>query len=60
MLDDLKSPLQEAAERVEVAIADLFSVHDVTLGVPQRPQAIRLRGQLQVASDRAYPQIAAR
>jgi membrane-associated protease RseP (regulator of RpoE activity) len=60
MFDDGKSQVQRAAERLEAAVADLFQVHDVTLGIPGQPEAIRLRGHLQVPSDRAYPQIAAR
>lgn len=60
MLEDIKSPLQKAAEQVEAAVADLFAIHDVTLGTPELPEAIRLRGHLQVAPDRAYPKIAAR
>lgn len=60
MLDDMKSPLQLAAELIERAVADLFSVQSVTLGIPEQRDAIRLRGILQVPSDRAYPQIAER
>lgn len=60
MLDDEKAPVQRTAMRLEAAAAGLFSVHDVTLGIPGQPDTIRLRGQLQVASERAYPQIAAR
>jgi hypothetical protein len=60
MYEDTKSPLRKVAEQVEAAVADLFEVYDVTLGTPQRPESIRLRGRLQVSSDQAYPQIAAR
>lgn len=60
MLDDEKSPVQQAADRIEHAVADLFTVHDVTLGIPGQPETIRLRGQLQVPSAQAYPQIATR
>jgi membrane-associated protease RseP (regulator of RpoE activity) len=60
MFDDVKSPLQRTADRMEAAVADLFSIHDVTLGIQGQPEAIRLRGQLLVASERAYPKIAAR
>ena len=48
------------ARELQTAVADLFSVHDVTLGIPGQADAIRLRGRLQVASNRAYPQIADR
>jgi membrane-associated protease RseP (regulator of RpoE activity) len=41
-------------------VADLFTVHDVTLGIPEQPEAVRLRGYLQMPSHRAYPQIADR
>jgi len=60
MPDDQKSPIQWAAERLEAAVADLFTVHNVTLGVPGQPGAVRLRGHLLAPSERAYPQIAAR
>jgi membrane-associated protease RseP (regulator of RpoE activity) len=60
MSDDLQSPVQQAAEKLSAAVSDLFAVSDVTLGVPRQPDVIRLRGRLQVPSNRAYPQIAAR
>ncbi len=60
MVADERSSTQRAADSVESAVADLFAVQDITLGIPGQPQAIRLRGQLLIASDRAYPQIAAR
>jgi hypothetical protein len=60
MLDEDKSPLQRAAEQIEAAVGDLFAVNDVTLGIPEQPDTIRLRGYLQLPSDRAYPQIADR
>jgi membrane-associated protease RseP (regulator of RpoE activity) len=60
MLDDARLPIQETADRMESAVADLFSVQDVTLGIPGQPETVRLRGHLQVASERAYPQIAER
>ncbi len=60
MSDDLQSPVQQAAEKLSAAVSDLFAVSDVTLGIPRQPDVIRLRGRLQVPSDRAYPQIAAR
>ncbi len=60
MLDDEKLPIQWAAAHLEEAVADLFVVQDVTLGIPGQPEVIRLRGRLQAPSDQAYPQIAAR
>jgi membrane-associated protease RseP (regulator of RpoE activity) len=57
---DLQSPVEQAAERLSAAIADLFTVHDVTLGIPRQPDVIRLRGHLTLPSHRAYPQIADR
>lgn len=60
MPDELKSPLQQAAGEIERAVAHIFAVHDVTLGVPEQPETIRLRGHLQIPSHQAYPQIADR
>lgn len=60
MFDDEKSPLQRTAEEIERAVADVFTIHDVTLGVPEQRDAIRLRGHLQVPSHQAYTQIADR
>jgi membrane-associated protease RseP (regulator of RpoE activity) len=60
MFDDARSPLQRTADRIESAVADLFSSQDVTLGIQGQPETIRLRGQLLIPSERAYPQIAAR
>lgn len=60
MSEDLQSPVQQAAEKLSAAVSELFAVSDVTLGIPRQPDVIRLRGRLQVPSDRAYPQIAAR
>jgi membrane-associated protease RseP (regulator of RpoE activity) len=60
MFDAGKSPLQQAADKIEQAVAHLFTVHDVTLGIHGQPEAIRLRGDLQVPSHQAYPQIAER
>jgi hypothetical protein len=60
MSNSLQLPTQSAAEQIERALSDLFSVHDVTLGIQGQPQVIRLRGNLQVPSHQAYPQIAAR
>jgi len=53
-------PLRQTADRIERAVSGLFAVQDVTLGIPGRPDVIRLRGRLLVPSERAYPQIAAR
>jgi membrane-associated protease RseP (regulator of RpoE activity) len=60
MTDDGRSPLQRAAAEIEDAVGHLFTVHDVTLGIPNQPDAIRLRGHLNAPSHRAYPQIAQR
>lgn len=56
----LTAPREQAARDVEAAVADLFFVQDVTLGTPDQPETIRLRGHLQVPSDQAYPKIASR
>jgi Zn-dependent protease len=58
MSDELRSPLQIAADEIVSAVAHLFTVHDVTLGIPEQPETIRLRGHLQIPSDQAYPKIA--
>lgn len=58
MVDDTKSPLLETAREIETAVAPYFEVHDVTLGMPQQPDTIRLRGHLRVPSHQAYPKIA--
>lgn len=58
MLDDAMPPLQQTAEEIEKAVSHVFTIHDVTLGTPQEPETIRLRGQLQVPSHQAYPEIA--
>lgn len=60
MLEDMQSPLQQAARQVEAAVADQFSIHDRTLGIEGQPETIRLRGHLLAPSDQAYPKIAAR
>lgn len=60
MSDDLRTSLPQSADRLAAAVADLFAIHDVTLGIPGQPETIRLRGRLLVTSERAYPQIAAR
>ncbi len=53
-------PLGQTAERIEQAVSDVFVVQDVTLGIREQPDAIRLRGYLQVPSEKAYAKIAAR
>jgi membrane-associated protease RseP (regulator of RpoE activity) len=60
MSDDERSPLQRAASEIETAIGHLFTVHDVTLGIRNQPDAIRLRGRLNAPSHRAYPEMAKR
>jgi len=60
MVDDARPPRQRVAGEIERAIDDLFETHDVTLGIPQQPDVIRLRGRLLAASHQAYPQIANR
>ncbi len=60
MSDDVKSPVQKAADKIEDAVGHLFTTHDVTFGIPQQPEAIRLRGHLNIPSHKAYPQIAER
>lgn len=60
MPDESSVSTQRTASRLEAAIGDLFSIHDVTLGIPNQPDTIRFRGDLQAPSDQAYPQIAAR
>jgi membrane-associated protease RseP (regulator of RpoE activity) len=56
----LSTPREQAARDVEAAVADLLIVQDVTLGIPDQPETIRLRGQLQLPSEQAYPKIASR
>jgi membrane-associated protease RseP (regulator of RpoE activity) len=60
MSEDQNLPAQGTARQLEGAVAGLFAVDDVTLGMPGKPDAIRLRGRLQVSSETAYPQIASR
>lgn len=60
MFDQYETPMERSGHEVEQAVADLFAVQDITLGVPEHPKAIRLRGYLQVVSDKAYPRIAER
>ena len=52
--------MERSGQEVEQAVADLFSAQDITLGVPEHQKAIRLRGYLQVPSEKAYPRIAER
>jgi hypothetical protein len=59
-MEDEKPSAQQTAQELEAAAADLFAVHDVTLGVPGQPETIRLRGHLRSPSDKAFPKIAAR
>ena len=60
MFDKDSPPLARAAQRLEGAVADLFTVHDTTLGIAGLPEAIRFRGHLQVAAHQAYDKIATR
>ncbi len=60
MFEDARSPIQRTADEIEKAVGHLFAVHSVTLGIPGQPEAIRLRGHLQVPSDQAFPTIADR
>ena len=60
MSDDTRSPMQSIAREMENAVGHLFTVRDVTLGIPQQPDAIRLRGHLNAPSHQAYPKIAER
>jgi len=57
-LDD--SPLERSSGQIENAVSDLLAVQDVTRGVPEHRDAIRLRGYLQAPSEQAYPKIASR
>ena len=60
MSEEERTPLQQIAEEIEDAVGHLFSVQDVTLGVPKDPKAIRLRGRLNAPSHQAHPKIAER
>jgi membrane-associated protease RseP (regulator of RpoE activity) len=60
MFDLEDTPLERSSGQIEDAVSDLLAVQDVTRGVPEHRDAIRLRGHLQVPSERAYPKIAAR
>lgn len=52
-----QSPIEQTARRLQEAVADLFAVQDVTLGMPNQPDAVRLRGRLLAPSESAFPQI---
>jgi membrane-associated protease RseP (regulator of RpoE activity) len=60
MHDDYTASLRLTANRIEKGISGLMAVYDVTLGIEGQPQAIRLRGHLQVPADKAYPEISTR
>jgi len=60
MFDQFETPMERSGQEVEQAVADLFSAQDITLGVPEHQKAIRLRGYLQLPSEKAYPRIAER
>lgn len=60
MFDLEDTPLEWSSGQIEDAVSDLLAVQDITRGVPEHRDAIRLRGTLQVPSERAYPKIAAR
>jgi len=60
MTDDDRPPLAQIADQVEQAVADVFDIHDTTLGVPGQLDAIRLRGHLRLSSEQAYPRLAER
>jgi membrane-associated protease RseP (regulator of RpoE activity) len=52
-----QSPMEQTARRLEAAVADLFAVQDVTLGLPNEPGALRLRGRLLIPPERAFPKL---
>ncbi|RPI53182.1 MAG: site-2 protease family protein, partial [Chloroflexi bacterium] len=60
MFDREDLPLERSSGQIENAVNDLLAVHDVTHGVPEHRDAIRLRGHLQAPSEQAYPKIASR
>ncbi len=59
-MTDERPSAQQTARQLETAVADLFAVDDVTLGVPEQPETIRFRGNLLAPSENAFPQMAAR
>jgi membrane-associated protease RseP (regulator of RpoE activity) len=60
MFDQYETPMERSGHEVKRAVADLFAVQDITLGVLEHQKAVRLRGYLQVSSEEAYPRIAER
>jgi Zn-dependent protease len=60
MFGGTSPPLQQAARELQTAVADLFEVRDVTMGISGEPETICLRGRLLAPSEQAYPKIAAR
>jgi membrane-associated protease RseP (regulator of RpoE activity) len=57
MADNVNEPLLQAADQLKAAVKDLFDVYDLTLGLPDHPQALRMRGRLQAPSEKAFPEI---
>ena len=60
MVHEVSPPLQQVTRELQAAVADLFEVHDVTMGTSGEPETIRLRGRLLAPSEQAYPKITAR
>jgi Zn-dependent protease len=60
MFDEHEMPMERSGHRIRQAVGDLFVVQDVTLGMPEHQNAIRLRGTLLAPSEEAYPLIADR
>jgi Zn-dependent protease len=52
--------LEWVAQRIERAASDVFMVQDVTLGLPNQPKTVRLRGYLQAGSQEAYERLSSR
>jgi len=59
MSDETLSP-QQAADRLEAALADLLDVQSATLGLPELRTAVILRGQLRQPAEQAMPEIGRR
>ena len=57
MVDSLNTPLLQAADQIKAAVGDLFDVYDLTLGLPDQPQTLRMRGRLKAPSEQAFPKI---
>ena len=57
MVNNVNEPLLQAADQLKAAVKDLFDVYDLTLGLPDHPQALRMRGRLQTSSEKAFPEI---